>query len=311
MSEYARPQALRAGDTVALVAPAGPVPAELLEAALPMLHEWGLAVRIGPCVRRRHPQLRYLADTDRARAAEFSDAWLDPEVSAIFAARGGYGSVRMLDHLDWDALAQARPKLFAGSSDVTALHEAIGRHLRLSTVFCPMPATTYFDATARDHVRRTVFEPGSTTVLARRGESACLAAGTARGTLVGGNLSVLASTVGAGGHQAEPGALAILEDVDEDVYRLDRMLTQLLRSGWFTDVAGVVLGSWIGCGRLDDIRTLMLDRLGPLDVPMLWQLGFGHLPGALTVPLGVPAELEAHTGRLALTQPALESRANS
>jgi muramoyltetrapeptide carboxypeptidase len=97
----------------------------------------------------------------------------------------------------------------------------------------------------------------------------------------------------------------VLEDVGEAVYRLDRMLTQLLRTGWFDGVAGIALGSWAKCGDPARIRSLMVERLGPLGVPILWELGFGHIPSAPTVPLGVEAELDAGAGTLTLLEPAL------
>ena len=95
----------------------------------------------------------------------------------------------------------------------------------------------------------------------------------------------------------------MLEDVEEDNYRLDRFLTQLLRAGWFDDVAGIALGSWVGCP--DNVRDLMLDRLGPLGVPIVWELGFGHCSPSLSIPLGVPATLDADAATLTLDHPAL------
>jgi muramoyltetrapeptide carboxypeptidase len=302
VSGLVRPPRLAKGDVVALVAPAGPVPGDLLDAALPVLRSWGLTVRLGPCTRGRHPAVPYLSGTDADRAAEFSDAWLDPSVTAVIAARGGYGCLRMLDLVDWPALAAAGPKVFAGSSDVTALHEAVGTHLGWTTLFSPMPATRNFEGPAREHLRRTLFEPASALTVAG---GAVLAPGKARGPLVGGNLSLLAASLGTVQSRPARGAIAVLEDVTEGVYRLDRLVTQLLRAGWFDGVAGIAFGSWTGCGHPDAVRDLMAERLGPLEVPMLWELGFGHRPGAPTLPLGVEAELDTDAGALTLLDPAL------
>ncbi|GAA1938412.1 LD-carboxypeptidase [Amycolatopsis minnesotensis] len=298
-----KPARVTAGGTMAIVAPAGPVPPDLLDSAIGVLEGWGLTVRTGPCVRGRHPGFGYLSGTDEDRAAEFTAAWTDPAVSVVFAARGGYGSMRMLDHVDWTALAAAGPKVLAGSSDITALHEAVGVHLGLSTLFSPMPASALFDQTAAEHLRATLFEPERATVLAKSVES--LRPGVARGRLVGGNLSLLTASIGTPEHRGAEGAIAVLEDITEDVYRLDRLLTQLLRSGWFDGVAGIALGSWHGCGDLGRVRALMLDRLGPLGVPMLWECGFGHVPRSPTLALGVPGELDADAGALTLLEPAL------
>ncbi|MFF5990793.1 S66 peptidase family protein [Prauserella flavalba] len=291
--------ALRPGDTVALVAPAGPVPAERLDAGVAVMESWGLRVRCFPGVRARHPQLSYLAGTDAQRAAEFQEAWLDPDVKAVIAARGGYGCHRMLGTVDWAALRAAEPTLFAGSSDTTALHDAIGVHLGLPTLFSPMPATTHFDAEAAEGLRAALFTPDIVRVL--RGPGAeTLVPGRARGTLVGGNLSLLAAGLGTPECRQARGGIALLEDVGEELYRIDRLLTQLVRAGLFDGVHGIALGSWTGCASPESVRALVLERLGPLGVPMVWNLGFGHHAGALTVPLGVPAQLDADAASLVL-----------
>jgi muramoyltetrapeptide carboxypeptidase len=285
-------KALRPGDTVALVTPAGPVAPDLLDKATAALEGWGLTVDRLATAGSKHPAFRYLADTDEQRAADFQTAWLDPAVSAVISARGGYGTQRMLDLLDWTALRAAGPKIFTGSSDVTALHQAIAAQLGWATVFSPMPGGALWDEISSAHLRRVLFDPGSPVVIHA---PVALVPGSARGTTTGGNLSLLASSVGTPEHRPVEGAIAILEDVNEDVYRLDRMLTQLLRAGWFAGVTGIALGSWTGCGDLEVVRSLMLDRLGPLGVPILWEAGFGHLPGSVTVPLGVEATIDGPT----------------
>lgn len=297
-----RPPRLRAGDTLALVAPAGPVPAELLEKAVPVLRGWGVEVRVGPCVRAEPGTPRYLSAPDAARAAEFTEAWLDPGVRCVMAARGGYGVQRMLDLVDWAALRTAGPKVLAGSSDATALHRAVDVHLGLSSLFSPLPATTLFDDFAVEHLRRSLFEPERNLVL--RGGTA-LVPGRASGVLTGGNLSLLAAGLGTPEQGSARDAVVLLEDVTEHVYRLDRMLTQLLRAGWFAGVRGIVLGSWTACGDPARVRELMLDRLGPLGVPVLAEFGFGHVPSSPTVPLGVPVTLDADLGTLTFDAPAL------
>ncbi|WP_116100792.1 S66 peptidase family protein [Amycolatopsis thermalba] len=272
--------------TVALVAPAGPVAPERLERALAVLGSWGL--RVHNLVTPGSRPFRYLADTDAARAKLFTEAWLDPEVDVVLAARGGYGTQRMLDLLDWPALRGAGPTVFAGSSDVTALHAAIHEHLGLPTLFSPMPAGDYWDEAGGEYLRRALLEPGPVTLPGTE----ALVPGTARGRLTGGNLSLLAAGVGTPEQGSASGGIVVLEDVSEPVYRLDRMLTQLLRSGWFAGVAGVVLGTWTRCGDPADVRALMLDPLAPLGVPVLAGVPFGHVEGSLTVPLGVSAVLD-------------------
>jgi muramoyltetrapeptide carboxypeptidase len=275
---------LSAGDRVVVVAPAGPVQVGLLAAGVAVLRSWGLDVEVAPHVELRD-ELGYLAGDDAARAKDFQQAWCDPAVRAVVCARGGYGCLRVVDLLDWDAVAAAGPKVFAGSSDVTTLHAEFAARVGLPTLFAPMPATRafVFDPITQEHLRRALFEPwavltGPTAVT--------MVPGRARGITAGGTVSLLA----AGAPMPPPGAIALLEDVGEEPYRLDRILTQLLRSGWFDEVAGIALGSWTGCG---DVTGVLADRLGRLGVPIIAELGFGHCPGQLTMPLGVEVELDA------------------
>ncbi|MER8187662.1 LD-carboxypeptidase [Kitasatospora sp. NPDC094015] len=305
----ARPCHLVPGDRVALVAPSGPVDPARLARGVEILRSWGLRIRSAPHLDERHPVLDHLAGTDTHRAADFQQAWLDPEVAAVLCVRGGYGTQRMVDLVDWDALRAAPPKPLVGFSDATVLHEAVARHLGVPTFYGPMPASATFtpDGPTADHLRRTLFHPATTTVLTGPA-AAPLVPGVARGTLAGGCASVLAAERGT--RTARPsfaGTLLLLEDVNEQPYRLDRILTQLLRSGALDGVAGIVLGSWDGCGPAEQVRAVMLDRLAPLGVPVLWELGFGHAPSGPTVPLGVTATLDADAGTLTLDEPALAS----
>jgi muramoyltetrapeptide carboxypeptidase len=278
----------------------------LLRRGIEILESWGLVVQVGEHVLDRHPTLPYLAGLDVHRAADLQRAWCDPGVDAVVCVRGGYGVMRMVDLLDWDAMAEAGPKLFTGSSDVTALHEAIGSRLNLVTLFSPLVAADVtFDSGAQKHFRQMLFEPES--VLTLSGPSATsLGDGVASGMLVGGNLSLLASGTGAPGAFVPPdGSLVLLEDVNEEPYQVDRMVTQLLRSGWFTGATGVALGSWTGCGPLHEVQAVMEDLLVGLGMPIVWELGFGHCPDQLTIPLGAQATLDADQGTITLAEPAL------
>lgn len=299
-----RPPRLRPGDRVALVAPAGPVPREPLDAGCAVLKSWGLEVVLAPHLSDRHDELGYLAGSDADRAADLQQAWLDPSIAAVLCVRGGYGVQRMTDLLDWGAMRGAAPKVFTGYSDITALHEAFATQLGVVTLHAPMPATSSFaDEAAAEMLRATLFEPDSVLTLTSP-TAETLVPGVAHGVTVGGCLSLLAAEVGS--RTARPGArggIVVLEDLEEERYRLDRMFTQLLRAGWFDGAAGIALGSWVDCE--DGVRELALDRLGGLGVPMVWELGFGHCKEPLTVPLGVPATLDANAATLILNGPAL------
>nr|WP_221442469.1 LD-carboxypeptidase [Nocardiopsis algeriensis] len=303
-----RPPRLRRGDRVRLVAPCSPVPEAQLEAAAAELSSWGLAVEPAPHVRDRHPVLPYLAGSDATRAADLQEAWCDPDVAAVFCVRGGDGAHRTVDLLDFDALRRARPKALVGFSDITALHEAFAVELGVATVHGPVVGTKYFvgDAIAQFELRTTLFEPERRMVLTSPGAHA-LVPGRAEGVLLGGNLSLLNDGLGTPhSRPSAAGGILVLEDVGEDVARIDRMLTHLLRSGWMAGLAGVVLGTWTDCPPdLGVIADLMRDRLSPLGVPVLWGLEFGHCAAQLTLPLGVPALLDAESGMLELSLPGL------
>ncbi|WP_030418769.1 LD-carboxypeptidase [Streptomyces sp. SCSIO 75703] len=305
MRELTRPARLAPGARVAVVAPSGPVPGERLRAGVEVLRGWGLDPVVAPHVLDRHPRFGYLAGTDADRAADLQSAWCDPAVDAVLCARGGYGAQRMADLLDWEAMRAAGPKVFVGFSDITALHEAFATRLGLVTLHGPMAAGVDFLGTerAREHLRATLFAPESVRTLAWAGRA--LVPGRARGVTLGGCLTLLSSELGSPlARPSARGGLLCLEDVDEETYRLDRCLTQLLRAGWLDGVRGVLLGSWEGCAEAG-LREMLADRLGALGVPVAEGVGFGHGAGALTVPFGTAAELDAGAGTLTLDAPAL------
>ncbi|MGW7514027.1 S66 peptidase family protein [Streptomyces sp. NPDC054796] len=308
LGSLARPRRLRPGDRVALVAPSGPVPRERLEAGVELLTEWGLEPVVMPHVRDRHPECDYLAGTDADRARDVQDAWCDPSLTAVLAARGGYGTQRVLDLLDWEALRAAGPKLFVGYSDLTVLHEALALRLGLASLHAPMTATASFlkDQATQDHLRRTLFEPETMREVGPGPATRTLVPGRARGITLGGNLSLLAAERGTpNARPSAAGGIVLLEDVDQPPYSLDRMLTQLLRSGWLEGVAGIALGSWTGCGPPEEVRAVLRERLAPLGVPVVEELGFGHGPSTLSLPLGVPAVLDADARTLTYDAPGL------
>lgn len=292
---------LAPGDRVALLGPAGPPPPERLTAAADLLASWGLdPVRL-PSARARHQWASYLSGPDEQRAADFQRAWCDPEIRGIVAVRGGYGTARMLDHLDLAVLRAHPPKPVYGSSDLTALHELLREQLGIPSWFTPMPATADLleDPAATRSFRQALL--GEPAELEYAGSDA-LVDGTATGTLIGGNLSLLAMTLAA---RTRPpvdntGALVLLEDINEETYHLDGYLTALLRAGWFDGVAGIVLGSWRGCSP-EEVRLLAGELLTGLGVPIGAGFTFGHGPGAESVPLGVPARLRVADGTSSLT----------
>ncbi|MET9716930.1 LD-carboxypeptidase [Streptomyces rochei] len=306
MKPLTRPPRLAPGARVAVVAPSGPVPEERLQAGLDVLRGWDLDPVVAPHVLDRHAAFDYLAGTDADRAADLQTAWCDPSVDAVLCARGGYGVQRMADLLDWDAMRAAGPKVLVGFSDITALHEAFATRLGLVTLHGPMAAGIDFlkNARAQEHLKATLFAPETVRVIASGGTP--LVPGRARGVTLGGCLCLLAAEVGSPHARVSArGGLLCLEDVGEETYRLDRYLTQLLRAGLLDGVRGILLGSWHACEPYERLRPMLADRLGGLGVPVVEDFGFGHCEGALTIPFGVTAELDADAGTLTLDAPAL------
>ena len=290
------PRPLVPGDLVAVVAPSGPVAADRLARGVALVESWGLRVRSSPRVLSTYEPLTYLAADDHARADDFAAAWTDPTVAAVWAARGGYGAQRMVDLVDWPALRAAGPKHFVGFSDITALHSRLGRDLDQVTVHGPVlgSAGQLDDAGSVAALRTMIMErPGSGTVLVE-GRSAV--SGVGHGRLVGGNLSLIAADVGVE-PAPEVSAIAVFEDIGEDGYRIDRMLTQLLRSRWFDQVTGVVVGEFSPVAGASPsssglAATVIADRLAGLGIPVITDVAVGHGPRNLAL----PARCRRHPG---------------
>ncbi|MER5320203.1 S66 peptidase family protein [Streptosporangium roseum] len=284
------PPPLRAGDVVALVAPCGPPDPVRLARGARVLEGLGLKVVTGAHALDRD---RYLAGSDADRAADLQEAWCDPAVAAVICARGGYGATRILDLLDWDALRAAGPKTLAGSSDVTALHRAFAVELGVASWFGPMPAcATISDPEGPEprsfgHFSAALFGDAPPITGDR-----VIVPGDVVAPVTGGNLSLLAALCGTPYGLRARGRIVLLEDVGEQPYRIDRMLTQLLRSGALDGAAGFVLGSWEGCG--DPYPTLE-ERLAPLGVPVIAGLPVGHGSPQFSVLLGALGAIDAES----------------
>ncbi len=303
-----RPPRLKTGDLVCVVSPAGPVDAERLAAGVSLLKSWGLRVELGDHVLGRHERLSYLAGTDAERAADFSAAWLHPEVRAVFAARGGFGSGRVVPLVDWRRLAEAGPKMLIGFSDITVLHQAVAARLGLVSVLGHV-LSSLVEATqeSAERLRRLLFSPDPDTDLLQgmSGAAEAWSPGRVDGVLLGGNLALLTAGIGTSFARPGLGGIVVLEDIAEVPRRIDRQLTQLIESGWFDGVRGVVLGAFTECGSPEDVDAVLRQRLLPLDVPVLAHVDVGHTRSSLSIPLGVRATLDADAGSLVLTHSAL------
>lgn len=295
-SALLRPPRLHPGSLVAVPATSGPIPPLRLQEGVGVLESWGLRVLVLPHALDVAEPLGYLAGDDSDRAGDFTAAWLDDEVAAILVGRGGYGVQRIIDLLDWRRLAEAPPKILVGFSDVTALHQAVASRLGLVTLHAHVVTSlATAEAGSAETMRAMLFAPEAVDLLGGS-RAATVVSGTATGVLVGGNLAVLAAEVGTPFSRPAGGGIVLLEDVDESPYRIDRLLTQLLRSGWFEGVRGIVAGAFTRCGDPEVVELTLRDRLAPLGVPFLTGFDAGHTPTSRSVPFGVRATLQLWSG---------------
>jgi muramoyltetrapeptide carboxypeptidase len=285
---------LQPGDRVAVIAPSGPADPDGLVRGLERIESWGLVPVLGDALKlgRGPDPARILAAPDVVRIRDLQRALTDDSNAAVFVARGGYGLLRILDAIDWSRVRNARPRPVVGLSDATCLHVALRVHAHWPSIMGPHVAgglgAERPDSLSIDALRAMLFAQtfAGTDLLAN---AAIARPGSVMAPMHGGNLATLASMVG-GSEGVRPHVpfIAVLEDINEAPYRVDRMLTQLLRSGWFTNAVGVVCGSWKGCGNVDPV---LLERLDNVPGPLVLHAAFGHDDRHLAVPLGIPVRL--------------------
>ena len=307
-----KPPRLREGTTVALIAPASPASEEKLEKALSNLAMLGLKVKEGASLRARHG---YLAGTDEARLADLHQAFADPEVEAVWCVRGGYGITRLLPYVNYQ-LIKKNPKLFIGYSDVTALHLAIGQKTGLTTFHGPVAASDFPENTLL-HFKSVLMNPATPYVIAAPGQGAelpgeeyqpfTLSPGRVTGRLTGGNLSLLAALAGTPFEPSFRRKIVFIEEVGEQPYRVDRLLTQMLQATDLKQAAGIVLGVFADCAAKNPEFSLTLpdtlrDRLSSLGIPVFYGLPFGHVAHQATFPYGMQAEMDAEGRTLTLLE---------
>jgi len=299
-----RPPALKAGDKVRIVAPAYPGDSRL-NRGTEILQSLGLVVEMGDHV---YDTDGYLAGTDTDRLADLNAAFRDPEVRCVFGARGGYGTQRIIDGLDIEAVRRD-PKVFIGFSDLTVLHGRLWRGARLISFYGPL--ATWTDSRtgpASIESMRAALMTTDPIVLTRDPAEPSSAVnikgnatGVASGPLLGGNLTMLDESVGTGDLPRFDGAIFLFEDTGEAPYSYDRMLTHLLRIGALKRIAGVAIGQFNAAGvpaGQETAAQAVTDRLGGLGVPVLGGLLIGHGNGQLTVPLGAHATIDTGAGTL-------------
>jgi muramoyltetrapeptide carboxypeptidase len=306
-----KPPRLRPGATIGVANVSGPVDEARLDAGLDVLRSRGYEVVEAGNLRQRDG---FLAGNDAVRAAGYLDLVRRPDVDAIFFARGGYGAARAVPRLDPEAL-RSFPKIHLGGSDLTALFAFLGRHASQVTFYGPMVAVQIATGSALDWeqvlsgavpppheiARQDVVSPGD---------------GAAEGPLVGGCLSLLASLCGTTDAVEGKGAILFWEDVGEEIYRLDRMLTQLERSGTFEGLQGMLIGSVtpgppesarrMDVEPADEIRAWLARRFARAAFPVVVGFPVGHLDDTRTIPLGLPVRMDLARGVIEFSGAAVE-----
>lgn len=312
-----RPPRMVPGCRVALVAPAGPLlERDDLTRGTELCKALGYVPVLGANAHRRYG---YLAGTDEERIADLNTAFHDPAIDAIWCLRGGFGITRILDRVDFQAAAE-RPRVVIGYSDITALLLALYRTTGIVTFHAPM-ARAPLTGFSRNHFERVLGRNGSAGRLGRLPSPSDvlvprspriipLRKGTAEGPLVGGNLSLVAALIGTRYFPDLDGAILFLEDVGEDLYRIDRMLAQLRMVGALDRLAGVILGQFTDMKRGTSDGALGFDEvvstyLDPLGIPVACGLPFGHVDDQWTMPIGVRARLDAGSGEVELLESAV------
>lgn len=303
-----KPNALKFGDVIGIVAPSGPTTKEKVKLAKDQLEGLGFQVKLGHSCYEKHG---YLSGKDEVRARDLNHMFEDQEVQGIICLRGGYGASKILNRIDLEQIAK-RPKVFVGYSDITALHLAMNQISKLVTFHGPMGSSDIaggLDDFTREGFLKAVMgsSPMGEIQNPKGKKMQSLVGGKANGILVGGNLSLIAATMGTPYEIDTKGKILFLEEIGEEPYRVDRMLTQLLLSGKLGDAEGILLGDWMDCEPEEPEKSLSLmavfeEIIGPLGKPTIYDVEAGHCSPMITLPFGVRSFLDAEEGRLIIEE---------
>lgn len=312
-----KPAALKRGNLIGLIAPSGATTTEAVERCVKNLEAFGMRVKVSKNILATRGNT---AGTVAERVADIHAMFLDREVKAVWAARGGSGCSQLLPFLDYKLIRQ-HPKILVGYSDITALHLALFRQAGLVSFHGPVASSSFSDYAATQleavlmHPRRetTIYMSANNQSQAQTADEFRIRTfrhGIAEGRLIGGNLAVLAALVGTPYAADWQDALLFLEDIREAPYRIDRMLTQLKQSQSFARAAGIMLGVFRRSNAPDGDPSLTLeqtldDHFATLTKPAVYGYSFGHIPQQFTIPVGIRARLDTRTETLTLLEPAV------
>ncbi len=297
------PAPLRPGDTIAIIPTARAIQIAELEAAIAMVQEWGLQVKLGKGIGRKHFQQ---AGTDVERAQDLQAALNDPQVRAVWCARGGYGTVRLLDHLDLTVL-RTDPKWIVGFSDATVLHNALLR-LGIPSIHGQMPFNITGKTPGCKESLLQLLTGGDPSIHLPATPSPYDRIGVADGVLVGGNLSILYALRGTPYDIDPAGKILFIEDLDELLYHLDRMIQNLRISGWFSRLSGLIVGGMTSMRNKNEedpfgmtAEAIIHDALGDRHLPVCFGFPAGHIDDNRALLLGARVRLRVGSDRVELT----------
>lgn len=315
--EKIRPPRLKSGDTIGLIAPGSYISPDELKDSVDNLEKLGFNVLYDE---RILSKTGYLAGDDRSRAEEVNSMFTNKKVKGIVCARGGYGCARILPLLDYD-LIKSNPKVLIGYSDITALLNGIYVATGLITFHGPVGISSFNEFSVK-YFNDVLVNPKQKVVLkSERGEDekdnngiTTIVSGKGVGELVGGNLSVLNSLIGTKYDFDGEGKIIFLEEIGEEPYRVDRMLTQLIQADKFDKAAGIALGVFKDCEPKEkdpsfsssfSLIEVLFDRLSNLNIPVVYGLSFGHIKNKFTLPIGIQAELDTINQTITLLETAV------
>jgi muramoyltetrapeptide carboxypeptidase len=279
---------LRTGDRIALIAPSSPFRPDKFTQACEGLKERGYQLVPGTHV---FNSKKYLSAPDSERACDLIDAICDPAISAVICIRGGYGSGRLLPWLPFSSLERNR-KILLGYSDITFLHLAFLTHMQWVTFHGPNLMDMADDPRLMNEVLKAL--GGNTDFRWELQDSQILRHGAVAGKLIGGNLSCMVHLIGTPYFPDLRGALLLIEDRGEALYRLDRFFTQMRLSGVLQRLGGLILGQFTDCGEVQDVWEMILEYVRPFSFPVICNLPFGHGPGNQVIPIGIQFFLSTH-----------------
>ena len=295
-----KPARLLPGDIIGVAAPAGPFETGDFEQGVAVLKEMGFEVRVPDNLQQ--PQ-KYLAGSDAMRASVLKDLFEDPEVKGIICARGGYGSMRILDLVDYD-LIRHHPRIFLGFSDISALISSITTQSGLVTFHGPN-IISLGKATPQTKVSFFRAVTSNQPLDIRPQNTSVITPGSGTGIVAGGNLATLSHLLGTPYSPAYRGCLFVMEDILEAPYKIDRMLFQMRMAGCFQGMSGVVLGTFQDCGNYDAICEIAANLFEDMQIPVLGGFDIGHGHENMTIPMGIQATLDTDQGVLVYQEAAL------